>query len=35
MTSRTGSPIDVTIDATGALLGVLLYRLLARKKEPR
>ena len=31
--SRTGSPIDVMIDATGALIGVLSYRLLVRKKE--
>ena len=30
--SRTGSPIDVMIDATGALAGVLSYRLLARKR---
>ena len=28
--SRTGSPVDVMIDGTGALIGILCYRFLAR-----
>jgi VanZ family protein len=32
--TRTGSPWDVALDAAGALLGVLLWRLLARRRAP-
>ena len=31
--SRTGSPIDVVIDATGALIGLTLYWLFTRGKR--
>jgi VanZ family protein len=31
--SRTGSPYDVAIDIAGALAGLLLYRLLIRRKR--
>lgn len=31
--SRTGSPIDVMIDAVGAALGVVIYRLWSRRKN--
>lgn len=32
--ARTGSPWDVALDTVGALLGVLLWRLLARRRAP-
>ena len=33
--SRTGSPIDVLIDASGALLGIVICWLIARRKPTR
>ena len=32
VTSRTGSPLDVLIDSTGALIGLVLYRLVRERR---